>query len=96
MVEITYALFMDNRTPRGAWRRPQLEALGIEWPLVSGWMWRAIGNLVTEEQVEEFKRQRIAPSKQKKAGAAKPARTERDKIMMEYWTARKEATVSDC
>ena len=57
-MKITRELLFDNRTPRGAWRKAQIEALGLPWPLVEGWIDRAVGREVTADQVFEFIRQR--------------------------------------
>ena len=57
-MKITRELLFDNRTPKGAWRKMQIEALGLPWPLVEGWIDRAVGKYVTEDQVSEFIRNR--------------------------------------
>jgi hypothetical protein len=38
--EVTRAHVMAIRTRRGAWTRKQLEALGVAWPPVKGWLKR--------------------------------------------------------
>ena len=46
---LTKKYIMANRTDRGAWTRPQIEALGIEWPPRKGWIDRVIGNEISSE-----------------------------------------------
>lgn len=45
---------MKHRTPRGAWNKPQLELLGIEWPPRQGWIDRAEGMEIPEAIAERF------------------------------------------
>ena len=45
---------MDNRTDRGAWTKPQIEALGIDWPPRKGWIDRVVGEELSERSKCEF------------------------------------------
>ena len=54
-MKVTRQFIMDNRTARGSWTRPQIEALGIEWPPTQGWVDRVIGLELTPEQAHQFK-----------------------------------------
>ena len=38
-----------GKTIRGGWRRKQVEALGVEWPLQHGWLEGLVGKVVSEE-----------------------------------------------
>jgi hypothetical protein len=55
IMKITRQFILENRTPRGAWTRLQIEALGIEWPPQQGWIEAAIGRELTADQVHQFK-----------------------------------------
>lgn len=35
------------KTPRGAWTRSQIEAVGVDWPPIHGWLRRIIGREIT-------------------------------------------------
>ena len=43
------------KSSRGGWNRKQLEALGVPWPLRSGWAQRLIGQTFTPEQLINVK-----------------------------------------
>jgi hypothetical protein len=53
---ITEDLIEQNRTPAGAWNRPQLEALGVGRPPKKGWKDRVIGQTISEENLQAFVR----------------------------------------
>lgn len=53
-MKITRQLLEAGRSQRGGWNRPQLEALGIEWPPTNGWRVRLIGTEITEQQARRF------------------------------------------
>ncbi len=40
---VTLDLIERLKTPKGGYKRRDLEAIGIPWPLVTGWKQRAIG-----------------------------------------------------
>ena len=54
MVTVTKEFLNDNRTVNGAWTRAQLQAVGVRWPLKSGWMDRIVGTEISDAQAEEF------------------------------------------
>ena len=53
-MKITERLIQEHKSWRGGWKRRQIEALGLEWPLHKGWIARAEGKEVTEEQFNQF------------------------------------------
>ena len=55
MFRVTRDWINSNRTPRGAFTRVQVEALGLEWnQLVKGWIRRVDGTEITEVQKLAF------------------------------------------
>ena len=46
---------MAHRTARGAWTRAQLQALGLQWPPLQGWIDSVVGQELTDAQVKQFK-----------------------------------------
>ena len=61
-MKLNYQLLMQYRTPKGAWTRVQIEALGIAWPPTTGWIDRVMGKELTDEQFRQF--QGKAPQQQ--------------------------------
>jgi hypothetical protein len=53
-VLITREYINKHKTPRGAWTRAQIEALGIEWPAKQGWISRLDGEVITSDQARRF------------------------------------------
>ena len=53
-MKLTYEILMECRTPRGAWRRVQLAAIGVDWPPVKGWVNRVVGMELTDEQFRQL------------------------------------------
>mgnify|MGYP003645210350 FL=1 len=49
------AWIMKHRTASGSWTKPQVEALGVTWPPSKGWMARAVGVVITDEQADIFR-----------------------------------------
>lgn len=45
---------MQHRTPKGAWTKVQLMALGLKWPPVHGWIKEVVGKELTERQFQQF------------------------------------------
>ena len=45
---------MKFRTPRGAWTREQLAALGVSWPPRKGWVERIEGTMISLYQKNQF------------------------------------------
>lgn len=61
-MKLTYQLLMQYRTPKGAWTRRQIEALGIAWPPTAGWIDRVMGKELSDEQFRQL--QGKAPQEQ--------------------------------
>ncbi len=51
---ITKKYILDNMTERGAWTKPQIEALGIQWPPAKGWIELLIDNEISSEKAKIF------------------------------------------
>lgn len=51
---VTREWILDNRTPKGAWNRLQIQALGIQWPPREGWIDRMDGEYIYHYQRERF------------------------------------------
>ena len=51
---LTREILMQYRTPKGLWRKVQLEALGLGWPPEKGWIERVIGKELTDLQFHQF------------------------------------------
>ena len=47
--------FLDkNRTKNGAWKRRQLEIVGVKWPPKKGWKAKIIGKKISKDDAKEF------------------------------------------
>src|SRR5262245_36816907 len=53
-MKITREFIHQHKTPRGAWTRAQLSALGIAWPPREGWITRLAGVEITDDQRDAF------------------------------------------
>ncbi len=53
-MKVTRQLLMQHRTPKGAWTKAQLLALGLSWPPRHGWMEEVVGKELTERQYNQF------------------------------------------
>ena len=51
---LTTEYLNSHRTAKGAFTRKQVEALGIEWPPSRGWIKKAAGTEITEDQAKVF------------------------------------------
>jgi len=51
---VTRKYIMKFRTDKGAWTKPQIEALGIDWPPRKGWIDRVVGKELSERSQCEF------------------------------------------
>lgn len=58
MFEITREWIFANQTDRGAWTKDQLEAIGIEWPPVHGWVDAAVGRVIADDDKWRFEEKR--------------------------------------
>jgi hypothetical protein len=65
-MEVTREYIMKHRTARGAWTLAQIQALGLVWPPLQGWIDSVVGQTITDEQARRFENNTI-PRK----GAAK-------------------------
>ena len=54
MQRITDAFMERGLSKRGGWNRRQLAALGVAWPLRSGWRKALLGRWVFREQANQF------------------------------------------
>lgn len=53
-MKLTHDHLMQYRTPKGAWLKVQLQALGLTWPPQRGWMKQVVGMELTEQQWQQF------------------------------------------
>ena len=53
-MRISREYIMEYRTDKGSWTQPQLEALGVEWPPVKGWIERISGNELSPGDQKTF------------------------------------------
>ena len=67
---ITRKYIMKFRTDRGAWTKPQIEALGIDWPPRKGWIDRVVGKEIRPDNQIQFEA-RIGITKYRKQRKAK-------------------------
>ena len=51
---ITEKYLIDNATKRGGYTKAQVLALGLSWPLPSGWKKKIIGTEITDSQAARF------------------------------------------
>ena len=45
---------MQGRSERGGWTKDQLALLGVTWPPEAGWIYRVMGDQITEEAARAF------------------------------------------
>jgi len=64
-VELTIDYIDSHKTKAGAWTRKQIEALGLKWPLVTGWKDRLVGEIITAEQANIFETENVRKVKGK-------------------------------
>jgi hypothetical protein len=53
MIVLTEEMIESLRTPRGGFNRATTDALGISWPLVSGWKKSLIGTSISDRRWRE-------------------------------------------
>lgn len=53
-MKLTHELIMQYRTPKGGWRKAQIEALGLTWPPQKGWVKEVVGMELTDRQFHQF------------------------------------------
>ena len=53
---VTRDYILANTTNNGAWTKSQIEALGMTWPPITGWIDRACGIELSPEQRRIFER----------------------------------------
>lgn len=56
MHTVTRELLETLRTPAGGFTRATVQALGVAWPLVSGWMDRLEGTPISDKQLRDAER----------------------------------------
>lgn len=54
MFTVTAEWLSQYKTPRGGYIYQQIRAIGVDWPLVSGWKKRAVGTVITDDQRKVF------------------------------------------
>jgi 5-methylcytosine-specific restriction endonuclease McrA len=54
MFEVTAEWIEQFKTPRGGFCAAQVKAIGVDWPLVSGWKARVVGSQISDEQRRTF------------------------------------------
>lgn len=62
---VTADYIHKHKTPRGAWTRAQIEALGLDWPATQGWIDRLVGTEISFEQCQSFE---VGKHQKKKQG----------------------------
>ena len=53
-MKITFDWITENCTSAGGYKKIQIEAIGLSWPLSSGWKHRASGKEISEEKQKIF------------------------------------------
>lgn len=53
-VTLSREMIVKGRLPKGGWNRKQMQLLGLPWPLVEGWMDRAVGTVVSAKSYRRF------------------------------------------
>ena len=59
MMIVTRAYILKHRTPRGAWTKAQMIALGVGWPQPRGWIDKADGKEISAGAAELFESGKI-------------------------------------
>ena len=54
MFEVTEDWVKAFQSGNGGWNRAQLECIGINWPPRQGWIKRAVGRKISDEQRQQF------------------------------------------
>tara|TARA_R110002020_G_scaffold471791_1_gene699157 strand:+ start:1063 stop:1377 length:315 start_codon:yes stop_codon:yes gene_type:complete len=68
-MKVTKKWIMKHRTDNGAWTKPQIKSLGIDWPPTEGWITRIEGKVISKEQADVFESKittKLAKSKEPK------------------------------
>ena len=53
-MKLTLEILMQYRTPKGLWRKVQLQALGLSWPPPHGWIKQVVGMELSDLQFYQF------------------------------------------
>jgi hypothetical protein len=53
-MKITEELILNGMSENGGWSKRQLETLGVEWPPITGWKDRVIGNEIESDKAGLF------------------------------------------
>lgn len=67
MFTVTSEWLEKYKTPNGGFLYQQVTAIGVNWPLVSGWKTRVIGKVISEEQRQVFEAGSVSKTQAKKA-----------------------------
>ncbi len=79
MFTVTAEWIEKFKTPRGGFCAAQVKAIGVDWPLVSGWKARVVGSQISDEQRQTFE-------------AGSMGRAEARKLAVELLGAKPKAT----
>lgn len=71
-MQVTREFIMAHRTVRGAWTKVQIEALGLRWPPLQGWIDRVVGQELTDAQAKQFRDNTIPKKAQNSANQHQP------------------------
>lgn len=77
-MKLTRDLIFAHRTDAGSWTRGQVEALGVKWPPLHGWLAQLIDTEISEENFAEFVRCRTVTGKQLRGEKRRNVRTTRN------------------
>lgn len=63
---VTRDWIFKNKTTKGGWNKPQIEALGLTWPPKEGWIDRLDGTTISSSSARQFEEMRKYRRKWKK------------------------------
>jgi hypothetical protein len=69
-MKLTSQLIHEHAADGIGWNRPQLESLGVKWPLKSGWIRELEGKEISLEQWRRFVELRGVRKKKERAAIA--------------------------
>jgi hypothetical protein len=57
-MRITREWLFEHQTDAGSWTRDQLQAVGVKWPPLQGWIGRIVGNEINAATQARFEARR--------------------------------------
>ena len=60
---ITKDYINRHKTPKGAWNKKQINALGLEWPPTNGWINRLVGDELSTVSARIFEESKVSNKK---------------------------------